>query len=119
MLHVTSLGPYYGRVVSFLSAASFTWWGNRRLTFPDRVARSTHAMIKEWGRFVLANGFGELVNYSVYAALIGFASAPLRNPFVALFFGAAAGLIFNFSLSRLLVFRHSAADGETGMPPAL
>ena len=119
MLHVTPLGPYYGRVVSFLSAASFTWWGNRRLTFPDRVARSAHAMIKEWGRFILANGFGGLVNYGVYAALIAFASVPFRNPFVALFFGAATGLVFNFSLSRLLVFRHPTADDKTDLPSAL
>lgn len=119
MLRLVHLGPYYGRLASFLAAATFTWWGNRRLTFPDRVARTPGAMLKEWARFVFANGFGGMVNYGVYAGLVRFAPAPANNPYVALIYGAAAGLVLNFTLSQLVVFRHPERSGGSTAPPVL
>jgi hypothetical protein len=49
------LGPYGGRVVSYLAAATFTWAMNRRFTFADADPRRGTA---QWGRFVAANGAG-------------------------------------------------------------
>jgi putative flippase GtrA len=104
-LDVLSLGKYGAGIFSFLCAVTFTWWGNRMLTFRDEAAVGASAMLREWAKFVAANSFGFAVNYGVYAGLIAFAPAPLNNPYVALACGTAAGLVLNFALSQWLVFR--------------
>jgi putative flippase GtrA len=101
--HALRLDPYSGRAVSVLCAVTFTWWGNRTLTFRDRAARS--GLLREWAKFVAANALGAAVNYGTYAALLAFAPHPLNNPFLALAAGAIAGLFFNFLLSHAFVFR--------------
>ena len=83
---------------------TFTWWGNRTLTFRGEAAVGAAAMLREWAKFVAANSFGFAVNYGVYAGLIAFAPAPLNNPYLALACGTVAGLVFNFMLSQRLVF---------------
>jgi len=104
-LHLLGLNAYWGGVFSFLVAVTFTWWGNRTLTFAERAARSGGHIAKEWLAFVTANGVGFLVNFAVYASLVAVAPKPLGNPFMALVFGTLAGLVFNFVLSSRLVFR--------------
>jgi putative flippase GtrA len=104
-LHELRLNAYAGGAFSFLVAVTFTWWGNRRLTFAEHAAKSRRSILTEWLAFVAANGFGFLVNYAVYATLIAAAPKPLNNPFVALAFGTVAGLLFNFVLSSRIVFR--------------
>jgi putative flippase GtrA len=104
-LRVIGFNPYAGGIFSFVIAATFTWWGNRILTFPERAAGDARAAAMEWVRFVAANGFGFLVNYAVYATMISLAPRPLNNPFLALAFGTVAGLLFNFTLSNKMVFR--------------
>lgn len=96
---------YGGGIFSFLVAVTFTWWGNRTLTFSEHAARGRRSMFAEWLAFVAANGFGFLVNYAVYAASLAAAPRPLNNPFVALALGTLAGLLFNFLLSSRIVFR--------------
>lgn len=104
-LHLLGLDPYSARVISFLCAATFTWWGNRTLTFADRAAQGSRGLAAEWAKFVSANALGGVANYGTYAALITFAPAPLNNPYVALAFGSGVGLVFNFAMSKWLVFR--------------
>lgn len=104
-LHGLRLNVYGGGIFSFLVAVTFTWWGNRVLTFAEHAAKGMRATFKEWLSFVAANGLGFLVNYGVYATLIAAGPKPLNNPFVALAFGTIAGLLFNFMLSSRIVFR--------------
>jgi putative flippase GtrA len=104
-LHGLWLNAYAGGIFSFLVAVTFTWWGNRVLTFSEHAARGARSIFAEWLSFVAANGFGFLVNYGVYATLIAAGPKPLNNPFVALAFGTVAGLLFNFILSSRIVFR--------------
>ena len=52
----------------------------------------------------------------VYSALLHFASAPLNNKYVALVIGVLAGLIFNFTLSKKLVFTGRRPDFLTFRP---
>jgi putative flippase GtrA len=99
------LDPFKGRLLSIFCAMMCTWLGNRYFTFPDRRARgSLRALFQEWGKFVAANIVGALVNYGVYAALLHFASTPFNNKYIALVCGVLAGLVFNFTLSKKLVF---------------
>jgi putative flippase GtrA len=100
------LDPFKGRVLSMFCAMTCTWLGNRYFTFSDLRARgSLGAIFHEWSKFVAANIVGALVNYGVYAALLHFASPPFNNKYVALVVGVLVGLIFNFTLSKKLVFK--------------
>ena len=104
MTHRAGLDPYSGRVISWLCAATFTWTGNRYFTFRSRRARGALAVGREWLRFLAANAVGGLVNVGLYATLVRFAPPPLDNLYLALMVGVLAGLVFNFTLSRILVF---------------
>ncbi len=100
------MDKYSGRVLSIFVAMSFTWMGNRLLTFRHHAARGSLAAIGlEWSRFVMANLVGALCNYGVYAGLLYLAPAPLDNKYVALVCGTLVGMVFNFILSKKLVFR--------------
>jgi putative flippase GtrA len=104
MTHIAGLDPYSGRVISWLCAATFTWTGNRYFTFRSRRARGLLGVGKEWLRFLAANAVGGLVNVGLYATLVRFAPPPFNNLYLALVVGVLAGLVFNFTLSRILVF---------------
>ncbi|MBV9549545.1 MAG: GtrA family protein [Alphaproteobacteria bacterium] len=96
---------------SIFVAMCFTWAGNRYLTFASRRAHGLSGIVEEWLRFVGANLLGAIVNYGVALALVHYGSGWLGNPYVAQACGVLAGLVFNFTLSRLLVFR---SDGPAG-----
>jgi putative flippase GtrA len=99
---------YSARAISIFCAATFTWWGNRNLTFAEHAATGgTIALAREWFKFMLANGVGALVNYSTYTLLVSVAPAPLSNPLLATAAGVGVGLVFNFTLSKRFVFRPS------------
>ncbi len=104
-LKLLHLGAYAGGVFAFFVAVTFTWWGNRMLTFRGQAAQGARGVVAEWLKFVAANGLGFAVNYAVYATLVTFARAPLNSPYVALGCGTLAGLIFNFAMSKRFVFR--------------
>ena len=105
MTHRAGLDPYSGRVVSWLCAATFTWAGNRYFTFRGRRARGISGAAGEWLRFLAANAVGGLVNVGLYSTLVRFAPPPLNNLYAALIVGVLAGLIFNFTLSKKMVFK--------------
>jgi len=100
------VGPYGARVVSILCAMTFTWWGNRNLTFAEHAVRGgATALLREWFAFCLANAVGAVVNYATYSVLVGLFAPPLGQPLVATAAGVAVGLVFNFTLSKRFVFR--------------
>jgi len=107
VLAATGLGFYWGRLVSFLVAATVTWALNRRFTFG---AAAKSGRLAQWVRFVLVNSGGGLVNYAVYAVLVA-GSAFIRDwPVLAVAAGSIAGLLVNFTASKRLVFK--PAKGE-------
>ena len=98
--------PYYiGRPVSWFCAATFTWIGNRYFTFRAARARGLFGAAGEWGKFLAANAIGGLVNVGSSIALKSSAPAPLNNPYIALACGVLLGLVFNFALSKKVVFK--------------
>lgn len=105
MTHRAGLDPYSGRIVSWICAATFTWAGNRYFTFRGSRARGVTGTAKEWLRFLAANAVGGLVNVGLYSTLVRFAPPPANNLYVALVLGVLAGLVFNFTLSKKLVFK--------------
>ena len=99
------VGPHLGWLIAFAPAVTFTWWGTRKLTFADKASGGPTGMLAEWARFVATNSLGAAANFAVYAALIGYAPWPLNVPYLALAVGILVGLVFNFTLSKRLVFR--------------
>lgn len=106
MHSAVGLDPFSARAISILSAMTFTWWGNRTLTFPAHAARGLGAGFTEWLRYVAASSLGATLNYGSYAALVGFAPAPLHNAYLAAAIGVGIGMICNFVMSKTVVFRH-------------
>jgi putative flippase GtrA len=98
-------GPYLGRMISWFCAATFTWTGNRYFTFAASRARGFVGAGKEWVRFLAANAVGGLVNVGLYSVLVRFAPPPFNDLTVALVCGVLLGLVFNFTLSKKIVFK--------------
>jgi putative flippase GtrA len=109
-LHALKLDPYSGRLLSWFVAATFTWAMNRRFTFSD-----TRPPVKQWLAFLAANAVGGIVNYAVYAALITFSATVAATPILGVAAGSIAGLFFNFTASKWVVFRRSATPAS--QPP--
>ncbi|HEY6451284.1 MAG TPA: GtrA family protein [Steroidobacteraceae bacterium] len=105
-------GPYYGRLLSYLVAATSTWYLNRIVTFRDRHSANK---AKQWLRFLFFNCAGGGVNYLTYVSYLHFLHPAVAGPLVGVALGSCAGLIINFSLSRYLVF----APAQTVVPPSL
>ncbi len=104
--YLIGLDRYSARAISIFCAATFTWWGNRNLTFAEHAATGGAAtMAQEWIKFMLANAIGAAMNYGTYTVLVSFAPPPLSNPLLATAVGVGVGLIFNFTLSKRFVFR--------------
>jgi len=95
--------PYLARVLSFLLAASFTWWWNRSRTFADRRSgRSVHA---EWLHWLALMGFGALLNYGVYALLLLLVPVLQAWPALPAAAGSAVAAVVNFWTARRVLFR--------------
>lgn len=103
--NLLDLGDHAAWLFGFAVAVTFTWWGNRTFTFHDRKSTGHAGIAAEWARFAATNGIGAVANFAVYSFMIGFAPRPLNVAYVALAFGVLVGLIFNYSLSKTLVFR--------------
>ncbi len=104
LLESAAMGPYGGRVVSFLAAATVTWVLHRSFTFPQAQRQPRG---RQWLHFVAVNGAGALVNYGVYALLIATTALFAQNPVLAVASGSAVALVVNFTANRLWVFRHA------------
>jgi putative flippase GtrA len=103
------LGPWFGRVLSYLAAATTTFALNRAWTFRG-AARA--APVRQWALFLAVNLVGFAFNYGTYAALIAWVPLVAANPVLGVAAGSLAGLVGNFVLSRRFVF----GQGGTGRP---
>jgi putative flippase GtrA len=105
------LGPWFGRVVSYVAAASTTYALNRAWTFRHRAGDAPAA--RQWALFLAVNLIGFAGNYGTYAALLALSPLVAAHPVLGVAAGSLAGLALNFSLSRRLVF-----TGRPGHPVA-
>ena len=95
---------YLSRVVSYVAAASSTWFLNRKFTF----AASDRSPVQEWGRFLLLQLAGGAVNYGVYAFLVSAYEVFRAFPVAAIAAGSIAGMGINFLTAKYLVFSRSS-----------
>lgn len=105
---LTALNSVFGidllrsRLISFSVAATVTWYLNRQHTF---VERKGQRVVHEWGRYVIVNGLGALLNLAMFFYLIYKFVALAAVPLIPLGIAAAFALIFNFLISKHLAFR--------------
>jgi putative flippase GtrA len=103
------LGPWFGRVLSYLAAATATFALNRAWTFRG-AARGRP--VRQWALFLVVNLVGFVFNYGTYAALIAWVPLVAATPVLGVAAGSLAGLVGNFVLSRRFVF----GQGGNGRP---
>ena len=108
ILRTTGAGLYSSRLISFLCAATFTWAANRLFTFRDVSRGPAARAATQWMQFVAVNAIGGAINLGLYAYLVAQVEAVARQPVIGVAAGSLAGLVFNFALSRALVFRAHA-----------
>lgn len=98
-----ALGVYLARLLSFLCAATFTWWFSRRFTFPGP---KPHGLLREYLGYLSAMAVGAAINYGVYAACVAGWPAAAAQPAIGVALGSLSGMLFNFTAaSRLLQVR--------------
>ncbi|QPK61961.1 GtrA family protein [Methylomonas sp. LL1] len=98
---VLNMGPIRAQMLAFPAAVSVTWWLNRTFTF----GASQHGIHQEWLRYVLANMLGWAANNGAYLWMIFSIPMAYRHPALAVAVGSLAGMVLNFSASRLIVFK--------------
>jgi putative flippase GtrA len=99
----SSMGLYYGRLFSFISAVLTTWILNRHLTFSKRA--SGLSLFTEFSRYFGLMLGGGVVNYVSYALLVYFVEFVARQPVWGVAVGSCAGMMVNYLLARFFIFR--------------
>lgn len=101
-LYLFDLGYYLGRLVSYLCAATVTWYFHRIYTFnPDNLSN----MKRQLASFIILNSLGGVANFLVYAFLISNYEIFRIFPVVAVGIGALFGLFINYYVSKKVVFK--------------
>ena len=98
-LLVTEWGWHWAlaRIPSFGLAVCMTWILNRTLTFG-----SSNQWAGESVRYLVTQSIGSAINHVVFSGMVMvFGAGTLLLPLAV---GAAAGLIFNFLMSKYVVF---------------
>ncbi|UTP40967.1 GtrA family protein [Phenylobacterium sp. LH3H17] len=110
-VNLLDLNLYWGRVVSYLTAATFTWACNRTFTF---VRAGSGGVFRQWLTFLAVNTMGGAINFTTYVMVVRRLGPmlPLEPtlawviPYLGVALGSISGLCVNFLASKRLVFRH-------------
>jgi putative flippase GtrA len=97
---VLGLGTVIGRILSFIVAATVTWKANRHFTFVQQGQGS----MREWLHYLLLTSVGGGINVVVYQIWLWFTDHSTLNLFLAVAAGSAVALLFNFAISKRMVF---------------
>ena len=106
------VGLYIAGILGYVIAATVNWWLNRQWTF--RVQRSDGGLLRQWAAFMSANFVGFIINRGVYMLLITVSTYCAEHPIIPVMAGIPAAMIFNFNLSRRVVFKPSKPDKPMG-----
>jgi putative flippase GtrA len=110
VMRIAHLDKYTAWFAAFMVAVTFTWWGNRTLTFRDTAAGNR--LLAEWATFVAANSLGAAANFATYFVFVTFLPWPFADPVFAVAIGTLVGLVFNYTASKHFVFRDRSAKSR-------
>jgi putative flippase GtrA len=94
--------PYLARLISFPIAVTATWVLHRLWTFADGADA---AKGRQYAGYFILQLAASLMNYAVYAGVIGLYGASQPILMLGFALGSAIGLTVNYSGARWLVFR--------------
>lgn len=101
-INIFGLGPIIARIPSFTTAVLVTWYCNRRFTFQDEGK----TFRESFPAYLSANFIGMIMNFGIYSgAIIWLPDSLGRYPVGALAVGALVSLVFNFTISRYVIFK--------------
>lgn len=103
-MNAAVLGPFPGRLLSFIIAATVTWKANRHFTFASTDAAVPGAAARQWLRYVSTTATGGAINIGVYQLWLAITNHSNVNLFLAVVAGSAVALMVNFTLSNYVVF---------------
>ncbi|NDU88262.1 MAG: GtrA family protein [Ferrovum sp.] len=89
------------QMLGFLLAVTATWILNRRYAF---AGRGSERRLGEWGRYVVANGWGAVLNNGTYLLAIWLSPLLARYPEGAVALGSLAGMGANYLAAHRWVF---------------
>lgn len=100
------LNWYAARIVSFILAATLTWYLNRNSTFRSEASQQTAPSTwhKEWKKYLATVSAGAVVNYALYAGVIQTWNH-MAAPGAGVALGSIGGMILNFLAVRRWVYR--------------
>jgi dolichol-phosphate mannosyltransferase len=101
-IHLAAVNHQLARAMSFVIAASWNWFLNRWLTF---VSGHHKPPGRQWLEFLLAASLGFSVNWGSYKLLTDYSSYFMEHSLAAFFTGVCLGTVFNYTLSKMFVFR--------------
>ncbi|WP_041456933.1 GtrA family protein [Pantoea vagans] len=99
----TYIGAYGARLISFSCAVMTTWILNRNITF--KHSTKSHNVALEFLKYVMSMCIGGSANLICYSLLISSKSHTNENILFATAIGSIVGLFFNFSLSKIFIFK--------------
>jgi putative flippase GtrA len=109
LLMAAGLEPAWSRVVSLALAMQVTFALNGVLVFKTLPGSGA---LRQWARYMAANGLGNLCNYWVFVTLVSTHWPLIAAPMAALCVGAFAAWAINYLSARFLVFRRSETSGR-------
>ena len=99
------LGWYLARVVSFLAAATATWWLNRRFTFGAHQDLTGFApVLRQYLHYIVSMLAGAALNYGAYALTLQLVSGEAAGA-LGVAVGSVAGLAVNYLSASRLIFK--------------
>jgi putative flippase GtrA len=107
-MHALRLSPIHAALFAYPFAVTFTWIGNRYLTFRQA---SRQPALKQWAAFAVACTFGLAFNRGTFILLVMTVPFIHYHPSIALLAGAATGMLVNFLIARTMVFKPPAQRG--------
>ena len=113
-LRVLQLTPFEGRAVSLTCAMQVTFLINGLFVF--RCLRWRDCP-RQWLAYMASNGFGNLVNYLVFASLVASGLPEVSRNGWALVISSAVAYAINFLCARFMVFGAPTAREGRKAPP--
>jgi putative flippase GtrA len=96
------LGLIFGRLVSYVTAATSTWALNRRFTF---TSRQPQGALHEWALFMVSQLAGAACNLGAYAWLVTISTLIAAQPIIGVAAGSLSGMLVNFLVAKKFVFK--------------
>lgn len=105
-LVVQSAGvPHLGaRAVSYWVSATCNWYLNRIFTFNDADDEN---MIVQWVKYLTMCSGSFVLNWGSYYVLTQYVEFFIEYKFIAFIIGIAMGMVFNFGVAHLMIFKHN------------